>query len=154
MDMSTNQGELNIYLTPVTAERADDFEAWLRSTLFPAVAQVRPDLAPRAQTWRSDARQGLVYFAFLLEGDDPSGWQIDPILREALGDSATEAAWREWEALVVAPQIGGAFRRPPWAPAVLASPQAGRGGVRPDRGLPPWGRVSTQSGGCSQDALC
>src|SRR3954447_11439831 len=111
MDMSTNQGELNIYLTPVTAERADDFEAWLRSTLFPAVAQVRPDLAPRAQTWRSDARQGLVYFAFLLEGDDSGGWQIDPILREALGDSATEAAWREWEDLVVAPQIGGAFRR-------------------------------------------
>src|SRR3954466_12743589 len=110
MDMSTNQGELNIYLTPVTAERADDFEAWLRSTLFPAVAQVRPDLAPRAQTWRSDARQGLVYFAFLLEGDDSGGWQIDPILREALGDSATEAAWREWEDLVVAPRIGGAFR--------------------------------------------
>jgi hypothetical protein len=103
--------ELNIYLTPVRADRADEFEAWLRSTLFPAVAGARPDLAPRAQTWRSGATDGLVYFAFLLEGGEPGDWGIDPLLRESLGDAAAEDALRTWEDLVVAPQIGGAFRQ-------------------------------------------
>jgi hypothetical protein len=93
--MIPDQGELNIYPTPVHAERADDFEAWLRSTLFAAVAQVRPDLAPLSQTWRSDATEGLVYFAFLLKEDEPGSWQNDPLLRDALGDAATEDAWRQ-----------------------------------------------------------
>jgi hypothetical protein len=106
-----DDGRRHLYLNPVRAERADDFAAWLRRTLMPAVEQARPQLVPRAQTWRAtEPADGVVMFAFLLDGGDPAEWSIDPLLRDALGDRAADAAALEWAEMLAGPQVGGVFR--------------------------------------------
>ena len=101
----------HIYLTPVRAERADDFEAWLRTTLMPAVRKVQPESEARQQTLRAiEERDGVVYFAFVLEGGDSADWEIGPLLQQALGDKAAEREDEAWDRMVAGDQLGGTFR--------------------------------------------
>jgi hypothetical protein len=101
----------HIYLTPVHAERADEFEAWLRTTLVPAVRKVQPESEPRQRTLRAiEDRDGVVYFAFVLEGGDSADWEIGPLLQQALGDKAAEREAEAWDRMVVGEQLGGTFR--------------------------------------------
>ena len=108
--MAATDDRRHVYLTPVHAERADEFEAWLRTTLMPAVRKVQPDTEHRQQTLRAaEASDGLVYFAFVLEGGDSDDWK-DPLLRQALGDEAAEREAEAWDRMVGGQQIGGTFR--------------------------------------------
>lgn len=101
----------HLYLTPVHAERADEFEAWLRTTLIPAVRKVQPGSEPRQQALRAtEESDGLVYFAFLLEGGDIAEWDIGPLLQQALGDAAAEREAQAWDGMVRGAQVGGTFR--------------------------------------------
>jgi hypothetical protein len=101
----------HIYLTPVRAEQADEFEAWMRRTLMPAVRKVQPESEPRQQTLRAiEEHDGVVYFAFVLEGGDSAYWEIGPLLKQALGDAATERENEAWERMVAGEQLGGTFR--------------------------------------------
>lgn len=100
----------HIYLTPVRADRADEFAEWVRSRLAPAERKVRPEREGRWQTWRAtEESAGVVYFAFLLEGGDSSEWDIDPVLREALGDDAAARDEARWNEMVIGDQIGATF---------------------------------------------
>ncbi len=101
----------HIYLTPVHADKADEFEEWVRTTLVPAVRKARPVLDDRWQTLRStEESDGVVYFTFILQGGDPSDWEIDPLLREANGEEAAARDAERWNEMVSGDQIGGTFR--------------------------------------------
>jgi hypothetical protein len=101
----------HIYLTPVRAEHADEFERWLGSTLLAAVRKVQPEQEQRQQVLRAtEERDGLVYFAFVLAGGDASEWQIDPLLRQAFGDEAAEREGEAWNRMVAGEQTGATFR--------------------------------------------
>jgi hypothetical protein len=101
----------HIYMTPVRAERADDFEAWLRQVLTPAARKSRPDTEARVQTLRATEESGgLVYFAFVAEGGDDAEWDIRPLLEEALGSAAAESETQAWDSMLRGDQVGGTFR--------------------------------------------
>ena len=82
-----------IAINPVLAERAGDFEDWLRTVLVPVTRRHRPDLLSRWEVLRaSRAEDGVVVFTFLFYGGGPAEWQMEPILARALGaDSALQA---------------------------------------------------------------
>ena len=101
----------HIYMTPVRSERADDFEAWLRLVLIPAVRKSRPETEARVQTLRAtEESDGVVYFAFVAEGGDDAEWDIRPLLEEALGSAAAERETEAWDSMVRGDQVGGTFR--------------------------------------------
>jgi hypothetical protein len=73
-------------MTPVLAERADDFEEWLSGTVAPAVRAARPDQDGRWHVLRADQEEdGVVMFAFLFDGGNPDDWALQPVLEGALG---------------------------------------------------------------------
>jgi hypothetical protein len=101
----------HIYLTPVRAERADEFEEWLRSTVARAERQVNPERLQRWQALRATgASDGVLYFAFILDGGEAEDWGIDDLVREALGDDAATRAAERWDEMVVGEQLGATFR--------------------------------------------
>jgi hypothetical protein len=51
-----------------------------------------------------------VYFTFILQGGDPSDWEIDPLLREANGEEDAARDAERWNEMVSGDQIGGTFR--------------------------------------------
>jgi hypothetical protein len=109
--MGDQDDQRHINFTPVHADRADEYEEWVRTTLVPAVRRVRPALEGRWQTLRAtEASDGVVYFAFILEGGELSEWEIDPLLREANGDEAAARDEERWNEMVRGKQIGGTFR--------------------------------------------
>jgi hypothetical protein len=78
-------------LNRVIAARAEDFEGWLRTVVLPAVAK-KPELAQRWEVLRSDAADGVVNFVFLFQGGPLEDWDLEPMLKEALGvDGASRA---------------------------------------------------------------
>jgi hypothetical protein len=109
--MSGSDDRQHILLTPVHADKADEFEEWVRTTLEPGVRKARPALDGRWQTLRAaEASDGVVFFTFILEGGDSSEWEIDPLLREANGDDAAARDQERWNEMVSGEQIGGTFR--------------------------------------------
>ncbi len=101
----------HIYLNPVRADRAEEFEDWLRSVVAPpAVEEQRPDLEGLYQVLRStQADDGTVVFAFVLTGGDESDWDLEPLLERALGPEGAERSLREMRDMLEAPQYGWSF---------------------------------------------
>jgi hypothetical protein len=80
-------------INPVLAERADDFEEWLRAVVFPAMRTHQPELVDRVAVLRAtETVDGVTTFAFLAEGGEPDEWELEPLLERALG---REGATRE-----------------------------------------------------------
>lgn len=73
--------------------------------------------------------EGVIYFAFLLDGGDSSEWEIDPILRQALGDDAAASNAAIWDEMVSGDQKGTTF---------LAADLSERLLVRGPADRPPW----------------
>ena len=58
-----------IVVNPVRADRADEFEGWLRSVVRPAVQAHQPHLEDRWRVLRSpEPEDGVVAFVFLFDG--------------------------------------------------------------------------------------
>ena len=87
-----------IALNPVRADRADDFEAWLRSVVVPAAREHQPELEGRWRVLRgTDVEDGVVVFAFLFDGGTDEDWQLRPLLEKALGPEGADRALTEVE---------------------------------------------------------
>ena len=100
-----------IALNHVQADRADDFEASLRTVVVPAVRQVRPDLDGLWRVLRAEeVDDGVVVFAFLIEGGTPEDWELEPVLEKALGPQGAEDTLREFSAMLRKEQYGWSFR--------------------------------------------
>lgn len=70
-----------IAINPVLADRAGDFEDWLRTVLVPATRDYRPELRDRWEVLRAAKEEdGQVIFTFLFYGGEAAEWQMESIL--------------------------------------------------------------------------
>ena len=82
-----------IAINPVIAERADDFEDWLRTIVVPAAKEHRPELAGRWEVLRAaEQDDGTVIFVFIFRGGDAAEWSLGSLLDQALGAEGAERA--------------------------------------------------------------
>jgi hypothetical protein len=85
-----------VALTPVHADRADDFEAWARRVIAPAARDYDPEAAERWAMLRATAiDRDEITFAFVFSGRSPEDWDLERLLTKALG---AEGARRELDA--------------------------------------------------------
>lgn len=109
-----------LVINPVPAERADDFERWLRSVVHPAMLEHQPELVGRFRVLRAaEAEDDVVPFAFLFEGGEPSDWELQPLLDRALGADAAADALADMDGMLQREQYGW-----PVAPVPLEEPTA------------------------------
>jgi hypothetical protein len=95
-------GTTHVYLTPVAAERADDFERFVREVVTPASDARRPDLAGRWRLLRPDDRDGeAVTFIFLFDGGQADDWDLVPVLEEHYGTEEAERLFEQWDEMSV-----------------------------------------------------
>ena len=82
-----------IALNDVLADRADEFEEWLRTVVVPASNERRPQIRGRYRVLRAtEVEDGVVVFAFVCVGGRLEDYELDPILEETLGpDGAGDA---------------------------------------------------------------
>ena len=96
-----------IAINPVMADRADDFEDWLRTVLVPATRDHRPELLDRWEVLRAAKEEdGQVIFTFLFYGGEAAEWQMEPILAQALGEEGARRALENMLAMMKGLQYG------------------------------------------------
>jgi hypothetical protein len=96
----------HIYLNPVKADRADDFEAWMRS-IVPAINRNLPDLKDRWHVLRAtEEENGVRTYAFVFDGGDINEWEIEPVLEKALGADGARKAMDDWGEMMIGDQYG------------------------------------------------
>ncbi len=96
-----------IAINPVLADRASDFEDWLRTVLVPATRDHRPGLLDRWEVLRAAQEEdGQVIFTFLFYGGEAAEWQMEPILARALGAEGARRALENMSAMMKGLQYG------------------------------------------------
>ena len=96
-----------IAIDPVLADRAGDFEDWLRTVLVPATRDHRPELLDRWEVLRAAKEEdGQVIFTFLFYGGEGAEWQMEPILAQALGAEGARRALEDMLAMMKGLQQG------------------------------------------------
>jgi hypothetical protein len=96
-----------IAINPVLADRAGDFEDWLRTVLVPATRDHRPELLNRWEVLRAAKEEdGQVIFTFLFYGGEAADWQMEPILAQALGAEGARRALEDMLAMMKGLQYG------------------------------------------------
>jgi len=104
--MPTMQPTL-VAINPVIADRADDFEDWLRTIVVPAMREHRPELEGRWEVLRATGEEdGTMIFTFIFHGGDPSEWHLEPLLGRALGAEGAQRAMADLSAMMKREQYG------------------------------------------------
>src|SRR6476620_2185022 len=80
----------------VDPDKAKDFEKILTDQVAPAVERARKDLSERYEVFRSDDEDGRAVFFFLFEGDDMDDWELEPILKDALGEEESQEVLKQF----------------------------------------------------------
>ena len=94
-------------INPVLEERADDFEEWLRTVVFPAMRTHQPELVDSVTVLRAtEAEDGVITYAFLAEGGEPDDWELEPLLERALGADDAARAMAEMAGMLQREQYG------------------------------------------------
>jgi hypothetical protein len=90
--------QLHLVLHPVRADRAEDFERFLRDVVGPAARAQRPDLEGRWRAMRSTGpTNGVVTYAFLLEGGSlAEDWELGLLVGPHFGEQEAERLFNEW----------------------------------------------------------
>ena len=90
--------QLHLVLHPVRADRADDFERFLRDVVEPAVRAQRPDLEGRWRAMRSTGpSDGVVTYAFFLEGGSLNDdWELGLVVPAHVGEDEAERLFSAW----------------------------------------------------------
>ncbi len=110
--------QLHLVLQPVLAARAAEFEDFISDVVNVAVRAERPDLVGRWRVMRaSEASDGVVTFAFLLEGGSlTEDWDLGVLLPAHYGEEEADRLFDLW-AETFAPLA-------PWAAAAVATADA------------------------------
>lgn len=96
-----------IAINPVIADRAADFEDWMRTVLVPAVRGHRPELLDRWEVLRAATEEnGLVVFTFLFYGGQAAEWEMEPILASAVGAEDARRALEDMGKMMKGDQHG------------------------------------------------
>ncbi len=99
-----------IAINPVIAERADDFEDWLRTIVVPAVREHRPGQEGRWEVLRATEQEdGTVTFVFIFHGGDAAEWSLEPLLDQALGAEGAQRAMTNMSGMMKREQYGWIF---------------------------------------------
>jgi hypothetical protein len=94
-------------INPVLEERADDFEEWLRAVVLAAMRTQQPELVDHVTILRAtEAEDGVITFAFLLQGGEPADWELEPLLERALGPEDAAKAMSEMDGMLQREQYG------------------------------------------------
>ena len=102
-------------INPVRAERADDFEEWLRAVVLPAMRTHQPELVGRVMVLRAtETVDGVTAFAFLAEGGEPADWELEPLLERALGADGAAREMAAMSGMLRDEQYGWLVRRVPF----------------------------------------
>lgn len=104
MDMF--ERETHIYLTPVAADQAEEFERFLVEVVEPAIQARRPDLADRWRLLRpvrpETADGGVLTYAFIFDGGDvDDDWNLSKLLPPHYGDAESERLLEGWTSTFV-----------------------------------------------------
>jgi hypothetical protein len=93
----------HVYLTLVSADRADDFDRFLGEVVMPAVDACRPELSGRWRALRPDTPDGdVVTYVFLFDGGDlAKDWDLEPIFAEHFGAEQARRYLEQWNDLTV-----------------------------------------------------
>jgi hypothetical protein len=94
----------HIYLTPVSADRADEFERFLLEVVPPAVAAQRLGLTGRWRLLRpsqaASADGTVLTYAFLFDGGDlDEDWDLSKLLPLHYGQEEAEQLLQGWTAM-------------------------------------------------------
>lgn len=96
-----------IAINPVIADRASDFEDWMRTVLVPAVRDNRPEPLDRWEVLRATTEEnGVVIFTFLFFGGQAAEWEMEPILASALGPEAARRTLEDMGKMMKGDQYG------------------------------------------------
>jgi hypothetical protein len=95
--------QTHIFLNPVAADRAEEFEKFLLDVAAPAVRAQRPELADRWRLLRAstpeDADASIVTYAMVFDGGElEDDWELDKLLPAHYGQEEADrlgAAWME-----------------------------------------------------------
>lgn len=96
-----NDRTTHIYLNPVRADRAEDFERFLSDVVRPATASLRPHLVGRWQLLKATnpepADAGVITYALIFDGGDlDEDWDLAKILPAHYGDDEADRLLEEW----------------------------------------------------------
>lgn len=91
----------HIYLNPVAADRAEEFERFLLEVAAPAVRAQRPDLADRWRLLRAEAPEpedpSVVTYVMIFDGGDlEQDWELDKLLPAHYGAEEAERLAGPW----------------------------------------------------------
>ena len=110
-------------INPVLAERADDFEEWLRTVVVPAMQTHQPHLVDKVTVLRAtEAEGGVITYAVLAEGGEPADWELEPLLERALGADGAARAMSQMAGMLQREQYGWEVMRVPIAGSVPDGP--------------------------------
>ncbi len=99
-----------IAVNDVRADRADDFENWLRAVVAPAMAEHQPHLEGRWRVLRgTEVEDGVVVFAFVCTGGTDEDWELQPLLEKSLGAQGAEQALADMRGMLAEDQHGWWF---------------------------------------------
>jgi hypothetical protein len=110
----------HVYLTLVAAERADDFDRFLRDAVTPAVDARQPHLSGRWRALRASAANGdVLTYVFLFDGGDlEEDWDLGPLFEAHFGKEQAERYFQQWDDMTVS------VRR--WADGLSEGPDSGQ----------------------------
>jgi hypothetical protein len=108
--MGSTGNAVHIYLNPVQADRADEWETFTRSVILPVVASQRPELLARVRLLRAEgADDGATVFAFVFEGGDVDDYDLEPLFTAEYGEHEGRQRLQQWEDMFVREQFGWSF---------------------------------------------
>jgi hypothetical protein len=102
--MTTREPPRLLSVTWVKNGREQDFEAFIRDAIVPAVRKERPHLIGQWQGYRPEDDlhgDGTRAYVFLFYGDAPlDDWDVDTLLTAALGEDEGQKRMQEWVSMI------------------------------------------------------
>lgn len=100
-----------VALTMVKADRAREFEDWVRSVVVPAVSK-QPRFAGHWRLVRAGEGQDPVPYAFQFDGSDLDGFDSAPALIAELGEEQAQVEFARFESMLAEEQTVLVFSPP------------------------------------------
>lgn len=100
-----------VALTMVKADRAQEFEDWVRSVVVPAVSK-QPSFAGRWRLVRAGSGHDPVPYAFQFDGSDIDEFDSAPALVAELGEQQAQAEIARFETMLAEEQTLLVFSKP------------------------------------------
>ena len=100
-----------VSILPVKANQRQQFEAFCRDVVAPAVRSQRPTLVGRWLLLRpSEHNETIASYSLLFAGGEPDDWDLNSLLTAEYGETEGERLLSQWDAFHAEEQIDYDFR--------------------------------------------